>query len=324
MNIKLNPDGTFMPSDSQPASPRGIISDEGPAQVMGPDEIVKDSDSANFMADVVEASNQVPVIVDFWAPWCGPCKQLGPLLEKLVKQAGGMVRMVKVNIDENQEIATQLRVQSIPMVYAFKDGRPVDAFSGAIPESQIKAFIDKLLDGAKAPLDAALDEAKGMLGAGEAHMALQLYRQIQAEDPANEHAIAGIIRSTLASGDVDATRGMIESLSADLLSKMEISAAVSAFQLSEESKEAGDATTLEGQLLSNPDDHQARYDLAITLLGSNQNQAAVDQLIELIRRNRLWNDEAGRKQLLKIFDAMGPSHEVTLNGRRQLSSVLFS
>lgn len=329
MNIKLNPDGTLATGDAQaqPAGPQQVIMDGGAspaAAATAPGDIIKDSDTANFMADVVEASMQVPVIVDFWAPWCGPCKQLGPMLEKLVTQAGGMVKMVKVNVDENQEIAAQLRVQSIPMVFAFKDGRPVDAFSGAVPESQIKTFIDKLLDGAKPPIDAALDEAQAMLDDGEAAMALQLYRQIQAEDPANDRAIAGVIRASLAVGELDAVREIIEALPAELASKTEVAAAISAFQLSEETEETGDAAELQAQVDSNPDDHQARYDLAVALFGAGNNEDAVEQLIELIRRDRAWNDEAGRKQLLKIFEALGPTDEVTVNGRRQLSSVLFS
>jgi putative thioredoxin len=339
MEFKLNPDGTMKPQ-SAPAAPDAsasgsaapatgqpqlYVEGEGAARPQsGSGDLIKDSDTANFIADVIEASAQVPVIVDFWAPWCGPCKQLGPSLEKLVLQAGGLVRLVKVNVDDNQEIAAQLRVQSIPMVYAFKDGRPVDAFSGALPESQLKAFIDKLLDGAKPPLDAALDQAQALLDDGDAEAAIQIFRQIQAEDPENDRALAGVIRSTIALGDKDTARQIIESLPAEFTSKGEVAAAISAFELSEQTEGVGDVAELQAKVEAAPDDQQARLDYAIALFGSTNNEDAIDQLIEMIRRNRAWNDDAARKQLLKIFEALGPTHELVASGRRLLSSVLFS
>jgi putative thioredoxin len=349
MEFKLNPDGTMQSQGAaQPgagAAPAGapngaegatpdtqqpqlyVDSETGPQPAVvsaGGGDVIKDSDSENFMADVIEASAQVPVIVDFWAPWCGPCKQLGPMLEKLVHQAGGLVRLVKVNVDECQEIAAQLRVQSIPMVYAFKDGRPVDAFSGAVPESQLKTFINKLLDGAKPPLEAALDQAQAMLDDGDAESAAALYRQIQAEDPGNDAAIAGVLRATLAMGDKDTVSQIIEALPPEILAKAEVAAAISAFELSQQTEESGDVSELKAAVDAKPDDHQARLDYAVALFGNGRNEDAIDELIEIIRRNRTWNDEAARKQLLKMFEALGPTHELTVNGRRQLSSVLFS
>jgi putative thioredoxin len=336
MEFKLNPDGTMKPQSAQHAEDGGASATtaeqpqlyvEGEAAARPPaggNDLIKDSDTANFVADVIEASAQVPVIVDFWAPWCGPCKQLGPSLEKLVLQAGGLVRLVKVNVDENQEIAAQLRVQSIPMVYAFKDGRPVDAFSGALPESQLKTFIDKLLDGAKPPLDAALDQAQALLDDGEAETAIQIFRQVQAEDPENDRALAGVIRSTLALGDTDTARQIIESLPAEITAKGEVAAAISAFELSQQTEGVGEVADLQAKVEAAPDDQQARLDYAIALFGNSQNEDAIDQLIEMIRRDRAWNDEAARKQLLKIFEALGPTHELVASGRRLLSSVLFS
>jgi len=337
MEFKLNPDGTMQPQGGQqaeagdtgagaPAAPAQVIldGDGGPAPMAGGGGVIKDSDQQNFMADVIEASQQVPVIVDFWAPWCGPCKQLGPMLEKLVRQAGGLVKLVKINVDENQEIAAQLRVQSIPMVYAFKDGRPVDAFSGALPESQLKTFIDRLLGGAKPPLEAALDEAQALLDGGDAAGAAALYRQIQAEDPSNDAAIAGVLRATLAMGDIDTVAEIIAALPPDMLAKSEVAAAVSAFELEQQTADSGDLDELKQKVDAAPADHQARLDYAVALYGAHRNEEAIDELIEIIRRDRNWNDEAARKQLLKVFEALGPTHELTASGRRLLSSVLFS
>ncbi len=338
MEFKLNPDGSLAPQAgdaAMPGQPGQPGNAERPQVIMDGDapkspgaaaggEVIKDSDTANFMVDVIEASMQVPVLVDFWAPWCGPCKQLGPMLEKLVRQAAGMIRLVKVNVDENQEIAAQLRVQSIPMVYAFKDGRPVDAFTGALPESQLKTFIDRLLDGAKPPLDAALDEAARLLEAGDAEQALALYRQIQAEDPENDSALAGVIRASLALGDTDAVSQIIAALPPELAAKGEVAAAISAFELTEQANAAGDVAELAAKVEADPADHQARLDYAVALMAHQRHEDAIDQLIESIRRNRTWNDEAARKQLLKLFEALGPMHELTQSGRRLLSSVLFS
>ena len=338
MEVKLNPDGTIKPQDGgtnnaapTTESPENtetpkvyLDSVASSTKTAGDSGVIKDTDAANFMVDVIEASVEVPVLVDFWAPWCGPCKQLGPMLEKLVQQAGGLLRLVKVNIDENQEIAAQLRVQSVPMVYAFKNGQPVDAFTGALPESQLKTFIDRLLDGAKPPLEAALDEAQTMMDAGDAESAAAIFRQIQAEAPDNETAIAGLIRALLAVGETESVRELITNLPAAISAKSEVAAAISAFDLSQQTEGSGDLVELKAKLDAAPNDDQTRLDFAIALIGANRNEEAIDELVQMISRDRAWNDETARKQLLKIFDALGPTHELTISGRRALSSVLFS
>ena len=338
MEFKMNPDGSMTPIDGdavsqadaaqhaagpQPAQLH-VENDAMPTSSSEAGLLIKDSDTAGFMEDVIEVSMQTPVIVDFWADWCGPCKQLGPALEKAVTQAGGLVRMVKINVDENQDLAAQLRVQSIPAVFAFKDGRPVDGFAGALPDSQIKSFIDRLLDGAKSPLDQALDTAQDLLNAGSAEEALALYQQIQAEAPDNNTVIAGVIRATLATGDRAAVDEIVAALPAELKSKSEIAAALSAVELKQVAEEAGDVEPLRAAVDADPKDPQARFDLAVGLFAAGQLERAIDEFLELIRMNRSWNDEAGRVQLLKVFDTLGPTHELTVNGRKRLSSILFS
>jgi putative thioredoxin len=298
--------------------------DAMPAPSAAGGSLIKDSNTADFMQDVIEASMQVPIIVDFWAPWCGPCKQLGPALEKAVTQAGGLVRMVKINVDENQELAAQLRVQSIPAVFAFKDGRPIDGFAGSVTESQIKSFIDRLLGDAKPPMEQALDAAKEMLEAGTADEALALYQQIQAEVPDSEVAIAGVIRASLAIGDREAADKIIAALPMELKNRPEIAAAVSAVELDEAAEGAGDISPLRQKVDADPKNPEARFDLAMGLFAVGQHELAIDEFLELIRMNRSWNEEAGRVQLLKVFDTLGPTHELTVAGRKRLSSILFS
>jgi putative thioredoxin len=288
-------------------------------------DLVKDATAATFAQDVIEASKATPVIVDFWAPWCGPCKTLGPLLEKLVRRAGGLVRMVKVNVDENQELAMQFRVQSIPAVYAFKAGRPVDGFMGAVPESQIKAFIDRLTGGAKAPGESALEAAAEALAAGEAETALAAYAEILGQEPDNATAAGGIVRACVAMGDLARARRILDDLPANLRASSEVAGARSALELAEQAQGGGaDLQGLRARLAKDAKDHQARYDLAAALHAAGRTEEAIGELVELVRLGRTWNDEAGRRLLVKIFEALGHAHPLTVAGRRQLSSVLFS
>lgn len=289
-------------------------------------DLVKDSDLAGFKADVIDASAQVPVIVDFWAPWCGPCKTLGPALEKAVRQRGGAVRMVKINVDENQELAAQFQVRSIPTVYAFKGGQPVDGFMGALPDSQIAAFVDKLTGGAANLTDEALAQAAALLEAGRAQEAFGLYQQILAEDQANPAALAGVLRCQIALGGEEQARDLLAQLPAQIANHAEVRAVKAALDLAEKAGEGGggDIAALEARVATDPADHQARLDLALALVGRGAAEEAMTHLLESIRRDRSWNDEAARKQLLEIWDALGPTHPATVAGRRRLSSILFS
>ncbi len=287
-------------------------------------DLIKDSDTENFVADVIDMSAKVPVIVDFWAPWCGPCKTLGPALEKVVRHAAGLVRLVKINIDENQQLAAQLRVQSIPTVYAFKDGRPVDAFQGAVPESEVKRFVDRLTEGAKPPLDEAIDQAGEALAAGDAEAALGVYSQVLEQEPENAAAAAGIIRCAIALGDAAQARQMIDGMPDAVRATPEVAAAIAAVDLAQEGENPADIMALQDRLAADENDHQARFDLAVALYGDDDPDASIEQLLELVRRNREWNEEAARLQLVKIFDALGPTHSATVAGRRGLSSILFS
>lgn len=290
----------------------------------GNGDLVKDGSTASFMADVIEASMQVPVIVDFWAPWCGPCKTLGPALEKAVRLAGGLVRLVKINVDENQDLAAQMNVRSVPSVFGFRQGRPVDGFAGAVPDSQIKSFIERLTGGAKPPLEEALETAREALDAGDAAGASQVFAQILAHDPAHPGAVAGMIRCLVATGDLKQAREAVGRLPAELVANGEVAAAISALDLAEQAGGAGDIGAFRARLEANPKDHQARLDLAMALYAGGRAEAAIEELLELIRRDRAWNEEAGRKQLVKLFDALGPTHPLTAAGRRRLSSILFS
>src|SRR6266481_5559952 len=296
----------------------------GPAAGAAP---VKDVSTANFMAEVVDASFEQPVIVDFWAPWCGPCKQLGPMLEKVVRGANGAVRMVKLNIDENPEIAQQMRIQSIPAVYAFKDGRPVDGFVGAVPESQVKQFVQRLSGGkgGPSPVEEALAMAKEAMQTGDHASAGALYSQILQREPANVDALAGLTRATIARGELAKAKQILDRVPKESANHAEIAAARSALELAEQAQKAmASAGKLRARLKANPDDHEARFELATGLFGSGEREAAIDELLTLFKRDREWNEQAARKQLVKFFEVMGPTDPLTLSGRRRLSSVMFS
>ncbi len=288
-------------------------------------DLIKDSTEATFMADVVDASREIPVIVDFWAPWCGPCKTLGPQLEAAVKAARGKVRMVKVNVDENQQIAAQLRIQSIPTVYAFWQGQPVDGFQGAVQASEIKAFVEKLSglagDGG---LGEALDAAEEMLAEGAAADAAQTFAAILAEDPENAQAYGGLMRAHLSAGQTAEVEALMSNAPEAMAGKPEIDAVRAQLELAKQAESAGPVAELRAQVEANPTDHQARFDLAQALHASGDVEDAIEELLELFRRDRNWNDEAAKKQLFKIFDALKPQDPIALTGRRRLSSMIFA
>ena len=288
-------------------------------------ELIKDVTEATFMQDVIETSRDVPVIVDFWAPWCGPCKTLGPALEAAVTAAKGKVRMAKVNVDENQMIAGQLRIQSIPTVYAFWQGKPVDGFQGAIPNSQITEFVTKLAalagDGG---LGEAIEAAEQMLAEGAAVDAAETFAAILEEEPENAKAYGGLVRSHLALGNLDQAEGLLAAAPAKIATAMEVEAARAQLDLARQAADAGPVAELQAAVAADPANHQARFDLALALHAAGQVEEAVDQLLDLFRRNRDWNDGAAKTQLFTIFDALKPTDPIALKGRRKLSSMIFS
>ncbi|MCS7267816.1 MAG: thioredoxin [Geminicoccaceae bacterium] len=286
---------------------------------------IKDGTLETFTRDVIQASMTVPVLVDFWAPWCGPCKQLTPVLEKIVKAAGGKVRLVKINVDENPELAAQFRVQSIPTVYAFLGGQPVTGFMGAQPESQIKALVEKLIgEPIGADLAADLEAARQAAERGDVKTAAAIYNAVLRADPENPEAIGGLARCLLAAGQRADAKRLLEKAPKTAANHPAIAGAKAAIQLAEEAGELGDPAALEARLAADPNDHDARYRLATLLFLRGQIEPAMEHLCTIVRKDRGWNDEAARKQLLKFFDALGPKHPATIKGRRMLSSVLFA
>ncbi|WP_417720340.1 tetratricopeptide repeat protein [Salipiger sp.] len=291
-------------------------------------DLIKDVSEAEFMAEVVELSQTVPVIVDFWAPWCGPCKTLGPQLEAAVTAAKGAVRMAKVNVDEAQMIASQLRIQSIPTVYAFWKGQPIDGFQGAVPQSEIKAFVERVVQAsggdASGGLDDAIAAAEEMLEQGAAVDAAQVFAAILEEEPEHAGAYGGMVRAHIAMGDLDQAEAILNGAPASISRAPELEAAHAQLELARQAANAGPVTELTQKVEADPSDHQARFDLAQALYAHGDAEGAVAQLLELFRRDREWNEGAAKTQLFTIFEALKPNDPVVLAGRRKLSSMIFA
>jgi putative thioredoxin len=303
--------------DVTPAKPAGAVAPAG--------DLIKDTTTATFVKDVIEPSKQVPVLVDFWADWCAPCKQLTPVIEKVVRSYGGKVRLVKMNIDQHPTIPGQLGVQKLPTVMAFRDGRPVDGFMGVQPESAIKTFIDRLMgDDAAGDLAAALAAGDKAYEAGDLQGAAEIYATILEENREEPGALAGLARCYLKTGDIERAEQTIGLVPPDKKNAAPVAAVRAAIDLARKAEGAGDTAELDAKVTANPADHQARIDLAAALAARGDKAAAVDHLLESFRRDRNWNEQAARKQLIQFFEAWGPKDAATLEGRRRLSSLLFS
>ena len=295
-----------------------------------PPDLIKDSDQTKFAKDVLEASRTVPVIVDFWAPWCGPCKTLQPTIEKVVKEAKGAVKLVKINIDQNQMLAQQLRIQSIPAVYAFFGGRPVDGFMGAVPESQVKAFVDKLVQasGGAGPGDGGLaellEQAKAAVAQNDLDTAAQIYSEILGLEPTNVTALAGLARYQVSLGDLEQAKELLAQVVAKDKSHADVVVAQAAIDLAEQAQSAGPVDDLKAKAAADPKDFQTRLDLALAYWAGDQRQEAIDELLAMIKADRAWNEAAARQQLLKFFEALGFSDPLSVDGRKRLSTILFS
>ena len=297
----------------------------GGTATAAPDGLIKDTTTQTFIKDVIEESRRQPVLVDFWAPWCGPCKQLTPVLEKVVKAAKGKVKLVKMNIEEHPAVAERLGIQQIPAVFAFSNGQPADGFLGAQPESVVKGFVERLTRGKigteEADLLKAADEA---LAKNDAARAAEIYAQILSEDGSNIAALAGLARAYVATGALDQAKQTLAMVPEAKRNDPAVAAARAAIELAEQSQSLGSVSELEQKVAANPADHQARFDLALALNAKARRQEAVDQLLAIVKRDRKWNDDGARKQLVQFFDAWGPTDEATVDGRKRLSSILFS
>jgi putative thioredoxin len=295
-----------------------IVDANAPA---GASDLIKDTSSQTFMADVVEASQEVPVLVDFWGPGCQPCETLKPVLENLVRSMNGAVKLVKINAQEEQDIAMQMRVQSVPTVFCFKGGRPVDAFQGALPETELRKFIEKQIGDEGSPIAQALAQAKELLEAGDATNAQGIYMQVLQHDRSNPEACAGVMRTHVALGNVDGAREIADNLPDELKKNEHIASAIAAMDLADSADV--DTSELEAKLAADPNDHQARFDLGMALYGAGKTEDALLQLLEIVKKDRTWNEDAARQQMLKIFEAVGLSDPTVIKIRKKLTTVLF-
>jgi putative thioredoxin len=288
-------------------------------------DLIKETTTQAFVKDVIEESKRQPVLIDFWAPWCGPCKQLTPILEKVVKAAKGKVKLVKMNIDDHPAIPGQMGLQSIPAVIAFVNGQPADGFMGALPESQVTAFLERLTKGAVGAEEKdLLKGAEDALAEGDATTAAEIYSALLAEDAANVPALAGLARAQVASGALDQAKQTLALIPEAKRNDPAVAPARAAIELTEQSQSVGPIAELEQKVAADPKDYQARFDLAVALNAKGKREEAVDQLMEIVRRDRKWNDDGARKQLVQFFEAWGPTDEATVAGRKRLSSVLFA
>ena len=305
------------------------IVEQGGAQVpQSAPDLIKETTTQTFVKDVIEESKRQPVLIDFWAPWCGPCRQLTPILEKAVRNAKGRVKLVKMNIDEHPAVPGQMGIQSIPAVIAFVNGQPADGFMGAVPESQVNAFIDKLTKGMAAPgepnIADVLKEAEAVLAEGDAATAAQIYAEVLAVDATNIAALAGLAKCYITSGAVEQAKQTLAMVPESKRSDVAVKAVQASIDLAEQAQAVGPVTELEQKVAANPLDHQSRFDLATALNAIGKRVEATEQLLAIVKRDRKWNDDAARKQLVQLFEAWGAADEATVEGRKRLSTILFS